>query len=411
MPRSAVMDQERRDLPQQIVLRVDDQVVGERFYGHAAVFDSRTAIGNPLKWGFYEEIKSGAFSKTLGESDPRMLIDHNPSFVVSRVSAGTLLLFQDKEGLAVDSALDTELSYVADLKANLRNKNITGMSFGFMVVKDEWKTEKVSTNDGNDAEVEVRIIHEVKLIEVSAVTFPAYEATDAGLRAALRCRGDVEAIRARLDFRPELATLLDEPWARASDPKKPYGNVKYADPGYQKDGKKRYPIDSKEHCLAAWSYINQSKNASKYTSAQLKSIKSRIKAALKKYGVDVDESKSMSYDELVGELVGARGVTPTPDSDEPFAVEPDESDEFDEDDVDDEPASTVDGDGDVVVESAPESTVDTEEPAETTPRSQDDTANDEATEPAETTRHVPSDAELAAARLRVLHAQLRHLAA
>lgn len=406
------MDTERRDLPQEIarlVLRVDDEVEGERFHGHASVFNSRTAIGNPLKWGFYEEIKSGAFTKTLGESDPRMLIDHNPSLVVSRVSAGTLLLFQDKTGLAVDSALDTELSYVSDLKANLRNKNITGMSFGFMVVKDEWKTEKVSTSDGQDADVEVRIIHEVKLIEVSAVTFPAYEATDAGLRAALRCRGDVEAIRARLDFRPDLATLLDEPWARASDPKKPYGNVKYADPGYQKDGKKRYPIDSKEHCLAAWSYINQSKNAGKYTSAQLKAIKGRIKAALKSYGVDVDEKKAFSYDELLEELVGRGAEAVDSDGGEDPSDESDESDEFDEDDVDDE--STVDDDGAAVVESAPESTVDDEEPAETTPRSQGDTAHDEATEPAGSTRQAPTDAELAAARLRVLHARIRRTAA
>ena len=402
------MDPERRSLPQDVarlVIRVEDQVVGERFFGHAAVFNSRTAIGNPLKWGFYEEIKSGAFTKTLGESDPRMLVDHNASLVVSRVSAGSLQLFQDKQGLAVDSALDTELSYVRDLKANVRNGNVTGMSFGFMVVKDEWSSETVTTSDGNKADVEVRVIHEVKLIEVSAVTFPAYEATDAGLRAALRFRGDVEAIRSRLAFRPELAELLDEPWARASDPKKPYGDVKYADPGYQKDGKKRYPIDSKEHCLAAWSYINQSSNASKYSSAQLKSIKGRIKSALKKYGVTVDETKSgFSYDELLEELMG-RTVAVDSDGGEP---DEDESDEFDEDDVDDE--STVDDDGDDDVESAPESTVD-DEPAETTPRSQDDTAPDEAPEPADATRHAPTAAELAAARLRALRTRLRQPAA
>lgn len=71
------------------------------------------------------------------------------------------------------------------------------------------------------------------------------------------------------------------------DPKKPYGDVAYADPGYQADGKKRYPIDSEEHCRAAWSYINQQGNASKYSSGQLASIKGRIRAALKRYGVQV----------------------------------------------------------------------------------------------------------------------------
>jgi len=77
------------------------------------------------------------------------------------------------------------------------------------------------------------------------------------------------------------------------DPKKPYGDVTYADPGYQADGKKRYPLDSAEHCRAAWSYINQAKNAAEYTASQLAEIKSKIKAAAAKFGIDIsDESKS-----------------------------------------------------------------------------------------------------------------------
>lgn len=190
----------------------------QRFIGHAAVFNSRTAIGNPLTWGFYEEIAPGAFTKTIAEGDARMLLDHDSYYVVSRVSADTLVLAQDAVGLAVDSALDTRLSYVGDLIVNLEVKNITGMSFGFYVVKDRWETETVETSDGQSAEVEVRTILEVKLIEVSAVTFPAYEETDAGLRhslvPALRHRGDPDAVRRLAQHRPELAELLDDVTAR-----------------------------------------------------------------------------------------------------------------------------------------------------------------------------------------------------
>lgn len=197
-----------------------DGAGGERFTGHAAVFDSRTAIGNPLTWGFYEEIAPGAFTKTLSEGDARMLIDHDSYYVVSRVSADTLTLAQDKVGLAVDSALDSGLSYVSDLKVNLTNRNITGMSFGFYVVKDEWDIETVELSDGNTADVEVRRILEVRLIEVSAVTFPAYEETDAGLRhsliPALRHRGDPEAVARLARHRPELAELLDD--VRTAEP-------------------------------------------------------------------------------------------------------------------------------------------------------------------------------------------------
>lgn len=77
------------------------------------------------------------------------------------------------------------------------------------------------------------------------------------------------------------------PVTEADDPKKPFGDVSYADPGYQKDGKKRYPLDSDSHVRAAYSYISQAKNAALYTSAQLKRVKGRIKAAMSKIGAKV----------------------------------------------------------------------------------------------------------------------------
>jgi len=84
---------------------------------------------------------------------------------------------------------------------------------------------------------------------------------------------------------------------------KPHGDVPYADPGYLdadgeqasksgKEGVARYPIDE-EHVVAAWSYINQEKNASQYTSEQLAEIKSKIKSAMKKFGHDVSEDNSL----------------------------------------------------------------------------------------------------------------------
>ncbi len=110
---------------------------------------------------------------------------------------------------------------------------------------------------------------------------------------------------------PEMATAFNDPsirapWDRAAaegqhamtefatNPAQPYGDVKYADPGYQKDGVKRYPLDSEEHCRAAWSYINQQGNAAKYAPDKLKLVRGRIMAALKKYGVTVSADGQMS---------------------------------------------------------------------------------------------------------------------
>ena len=57
--------------------------------------------------------------------------------------------------------------------------------------------------------------------------------------------------------------------------------LKYADPGFQSDGRRRYPIDTERHIRAAWSYINNPKNAARYATAQLKQIKDKIIAAWK----------------------------------------------------------------------------------------------------------------------------------
>lgn len=93
---------------------------------------------------------------------------------------------------------------------------------------------------------------------------------------------DAIKLRAKAKRSVDMSLLLK----RATDPKKPYGDVSYADPGYQADGKKRYPLDSEEHCRAAWSYVNMPKNAAKYTPGQLAKIKARIKSAGQKYGIE-----------------------------------------------------------------------------------------------------------------------------
>lgn len=184
------------------------------FTGHAAVFNSRTAIGNPLSWGFYEEIATGAFTKTLQEGDARFLVDHDTSLLVARVSANDLRLAEDDIGLDTEADLDTELSYVRDMVRNLEKRRFTGMSFGFRVVKDDWNTEDLETVDGQTVEVEIRTIREVELYEVSVVTFPAYEETDAALRA-VSFRADPDPLGRRT------LLLSSEPAEATREPSQP----------------------------------------------------------------------------------------------------------------------------------------------------------------------------------------------
>jgi hypothetical protein len=70
----------------------------------------------------------------------------------------------------------------------------------------------------------------------------------------------------------------------------------YADPGYQDDKAPRYALDTKAQAKAAWSYINQPKNAKLYTANQLKRVKQRIMKALEKFGVKVDTKEHLVID-------------------------------------------------------------------------------------------------------------------
>jgi hypothetical protein len=74
-------------------------------------------------------------------------------------------------------------------------------------------------------------------------------------------------------------------------PQEPYGQVSYADPGYQADGKKRYPVDTPAHVRAAKAYIAHPANAAKYQPKHLKLIKARINRAAKKHGIGTTASK------------------------------------------------------------------------------------------------------------------------
>ena len=72
--------------------------------------------------------------------------------------------------------------------------------------------------------------------------------------------------------------------------------LNYADPGYQSDGKRRYPIDTERHIRAAWNYINRPGNAELYTVEQVGRIRAAIIAAWKEK-IDIEGPPSAKGDE------------------------------------------------------------------------------------------------------------------
>jgi phage head maturation protease len=94
------------------------------------------------------------------------------------------------------------------------------------------------------------------------------------------------------DVDRELERILRGQTSYGMRAEKPYGNVSYADPGYQDDKQKRYPLDTERHVRSAWTYIHQEDNRKPYNAEQLKAIEGRIKAAGKKYGISYAEDDS-----------------------------------------------------------------------------------------------------------------------
>jgi HK97 family phage prohead protease len=162
------------------LLGVEVRADGEKrtLVGYAAVFNSDTTIGD---W-WIERIDPHAFDGTLS-GDVRALVDHDTGRVVGRTKSGTLRLAVDDRGLKaeIDVPNTTDGN---DLWELVERGDISGMSFGFRVTKQEWD----ETGD-----MPIRTILEVELFEVSAVAFPAYDDTELGKRSLQEWR-DAHAI-------------------------------------------------------------------------------------------------------------------------------------------------------------------------------------------------------------------------
>lgn len=72
----------------------------------------------------------------------------------------------------------------------------------------------------------------------------------------------------------------------------------YADPGYQADKEKRYPLDTKAGAKTAWARVHESEVARAYTSAQLKRIRQRVTKALRGHGVEVATQEGWLIDPI-----------------------------------------------------------------------------------------------------------------
>lgn len=136
--------------------------------GYAALFGE---LSEDLG-GFREQIASGAFAKSIG-GDVRALFNHDANLVLGRTKSKTLSLSEDQRGLRIEIT-PPNTSIANDLMESVRRGDVDQMSFGFRTVKDSW--------DEVDGEI-IRTLVDVRLFDVSPVTFPAYAKTDVAVRS------------------------------------------------------------------------------------------------------------------------------------------------------------------------------------------------------------------------------------
>ncbi len=160
---------ERRNFPVEELRAITDENGLRHIIGYAAVFNS---LSEDLG-GFREKIEPGCFSKTINSDDIRSLKNHNSDYVLGRNKSGTLILSEDQRGLKID-VIPPDAQWARDFMVSIDRGDVDQMSFGFHKVSDRWE---------GDYPNEVRTLTEVRLFDVSPVTFPAYPDTEVGLRS------------------------------------------------------------------------------------------------------------------------------------------------------------------------------------------------------------------------------------
>lgn len=173
------MNQKNKPLEQrsyQFEVRAEESEAGNIITGRPIVYNSRTDLG----W-FDEIIEPGALNNT-DLTDVRFLVNHDTSKIPlarSRRNNGnsTMQLTTDNDGLGIRVTLDTENNSEARaLYSAVQRGDISGMSFMFGIRDEEWENL-----DSDHPTHHIRDISTV--VEVSAVTFPAYESTEINARS------------------------------------------------------------------------------------------------------------------------------------------------------------------------------------------------------------------------------------
>lgn len=149
---------------------------GSLITGRPIVYGSRTDLG------FFDEIIEPGALNGADLTDVRFLVNHNTDMIPlarSRRNNGnsTMTLTVVPEGLDIEAVIDTENNATArELRSAIERGDLSGMSFMFSINDEEW--------EDLESDHPTRHIRKIgSVVEVSGVTFPAYDATTINARS------------------------------------------------------------------------------------------------------------------------------------------------------------------------------------------------------------------------------------
>ena len=171
--------------------------------GRPIVYNSPTDIGGM----FREIIMPGALDRADLKDVP-LLVNHNDKMIPvarSRRNNGnsTMQLFTDANGLGFTASLDiARNATAAELFSAVDRRDIDGMSFAFQVDDERW--------EGLDTDYPTRYINRFSRIrEISAVTFPAYDASEINARSKSALESARAALESAVQSRAEAVDTAD----------------------------------------------------------------------------------------------------------------------------------------------------------------------------------------------------------
>lgn len=167
--------------------RAEDENVG-------VIKGQPVVIGSVTDLGFFDEvIDSGALDET-DLNDVRFCLNHDTRYVYARSRRNnpnsTMQLSKDPNGLSIEAKLDLSIPAHRDLYGMIEREDMDKMSFMFSIDDYEW--------EDLESEHPTRHIKKIgTIVEVSAVTFPAYEATS--VEISERSKEALESARSALE--------------------------------------------------------------------------------------------------------------------------------------------------------------------------------------------------------------------